>query len=1221
MKKILNYILAFSLLGVVACKNQEGVAQKTDAPEGVKLASFAKGNWKSQGRIIEKNTKDGVIIQDGILFNDKDYADAEYSYRFRAPEGTKEVQAWMSFRVKDRLNRYTVGLRGGNNNILYMARYADDANARFLGFAPLEFSPEVGKWYALRVVAVGKVIHVYLGDEDKPRLVIEDDTALWTSGGIGIGESYLPTEFSLASVREISADEAANFAKIKNPKQAYEPWKPSADKEKLRAENRAAYKPFEVKSFADPRTELSLNGQWLFVPSYELPKDAKPNAVDFDDTKWHTLNVPDMWVPPLAWLHGEVGFPYLQEPARGKTASDKQRIEEIKRVLGFTFDWDKTKIAWYRNYIDLPANIEGKHFELKFDAIATISKIFVNGQQVGSHVGMFGEVVCDISKQIKAGRNLVAVEVIREMPKEKKSGDVFEVAVTVEITEDMVNSLPKAFYNFSPAGIWQPVKLVVTDNVNVKDVFVKPALDSASVDVTIANDGGKDMKVDLSYAITSKKSRTSLYSKGNDQQVELKAGETKTVTIATPKITPKLWSPTDPNLYNLQVEIKSEGKVLDVINQTFGFRTVEVKGNRIYLNGNPFWLRGANHFPHAARANDKELATKFLQLSRENNVRIGRLHVGPVSEAWAEAADEVGFLFSVEGIWPWLMLKEGFIPADNLLNAWRSDWSALVKKYRNHPSIALWTVNNEMKFSIFDKGNADMLLKKWTIVDGMIKTMRNIDPTRPIVADSGYVRKEGSYSDYEKVVKANNIDDGDIDDIHRYFGWYNESFFHLFNGSFGNHSLPDRPFISQELSTGYSNDTDGLPSRVYLFNHYTPQALIGDYAFEHNNPDYFLKRQSFMTKELGEAIRRTNRNNSAGVLHFGYVTWFKDAHFAKTLEPRVGVKNLKKFLSPVMVSLELFGRHFYGGEEIVRNLYVMNDSDNFQAIPDSELKWEIKDVNEACKVIASGSTKIKSVPYYANEKIQLAIKLPDVNGRVDARLEFKLFADGKVLSENDYDIVIASRKWAKESKTDSVQISVFDPAKKYESALAEFKPVSIDTLSDAKQVLVVADLAALVAKESKEKLDEFVSNGGKLLVLNGAKDFADWRSGEIKLYRAQKGEIVVPKIPESPVFNELDPMDICWFADEGSRDVPTAATGVFQINRENKNVKELAENMLIHAYLSKPADVLRYSGAPLVEINLGSGKIIASEMRFNAAKSDPIAQKILTNIISYLSSK
>jgi hypothetical protein len=325
------------------------------------------------------------------------------------------------------------------------------------------------------------------------------------------------------------------------------------------------------------------------------------------------------------------------------------------------------------------------------------------------------------------------------------------------------------------------------------------------------------------------------------------------------------------------------------------------------------------------------------------------------------------------------------------------------------------------------------------------------------------------------------------------------------------------------------------------------------------------------------------------------VTWQKDSHFSDSLEPRIGIQNLKKMLSPVLVSMELFGRHFYGGREITRNMFVVNDCEKFQDLPETELAWQVKDGD---KVLASGSQKVEPVKYYANLKFPLTIKLPEVQGRVDAKLAFTLKADGKLVSENDYDIVIASSEWAGSRMAASSE-----------------SPMVIDNLEEY-----------FKTEGSREKLEQFVKDGGRVLILNGGKTFADWRKDEISLYRGFKssrdgGEIVLPKVPESPVFKGIKPLDMAWFADEGSRAVPMACNAVYQIKRDNKNVRELAESVRIHAYLNKPSDVLQYSGAPIVEIKDGKGLIIASEMRLKAGKDDPIAQRLFTNMLSAIQEK
>jgi beta-galactosidase/beta-glucuronidase len=127
---------------------------------------------------------------------------------------------------------------------------------------------------------------------------------------------------------------------------------------------------------------------------------------------------------------------------------------------------------------------------------------------------------------------------------------------------------------------------------------------------------------------------------------------------------------------------------------SIGFRTFSVDNGAFLLNGKPFLLRGANHFPHALRPNDTKLAHRFMKLAKEGNVVATRSHTAPFTNTWLEAADENGMLVSYEGTWPWLMLK-GEPPGDELLKQWKDEFLSLIRKHRNHPSIVMWTVNNE----------------------------------------------------------------------------------------------------------------------------------------------------------------------------------------------------------------------------------------------------------------------------------------------------------------------------------------------------------------------------------------------------------------------------------------------------------------------------------------------------------------------------------------------
>ncbi len=973
------------------------------------------GPWKPYGRIVLQHLQNSIIVQDGFTVEQRTFGDCEFSFEARAPQGVSEVQVWSGIKCRDRDSRYVFALRGGNNDDLYLARYGADGAAKFLGIAPLGFHPVPGDWYKLRAVTRGNRFLIFLNQETTARINVIDNEAPWAEGGVSLGGGWLPAEFRNVKANALSAAGSSAIDALGDSG-----WKaPVADKTQLRARQRNAYSPGELPPLDQPRVVCSLDGSWLFLPDQELAPSAAPQSEALDDLQWHVMDVPNFWTPTLSWLHGETSFPKLKGVSTSKGICDKFYEAEMDRLDGYTFDWRRTKGGWYRHHINLPASITNRRFELCFDAVAKVADVWLNGIQVGSHVGMFGEVRCDVTHAIKPGKNLLAIHVLGHLEGQSTKNQVLGVAVTVEVTSEMLTSLPHGMYPNDASGIWQPVTLSVTNEVCVQDVYTRPRLNGLDFDVTVLNATTVKRDISVSYTITSSADGTELYS-AKQVAAQAKGGTPETLNLTTPELSPKLWSPHEPHLYVLEVTLTSGDTVLDKHKTTFGFRTFTTYKNRLMLNGKPFWLRGANHFPNSLRPNDKELAKHFMQLAKAGNVVATRSHTVPYSSRWLEAADEAGMAVSYEGTWPWLMLN-GDLPSEELLSAWKSEFLSLIHKHRNHPSVILWTVNNEMKFEVLERKNPTLLREKWEVLSDMVRSIRKMDPTRPVVCDSSYCRQEIG-AEYESLVRPSNFDDGDIDDAHRYYGWYDPSFFHFFHGEFGKKAaFPGRPLISQEMSTGYPRNDDGHPTRFYLFQHHTPQSLVGPEAYENRDPSIFLQRQSFMTKELAETIRRTNREECSGVLHFSYISWFKNVWNTRTIEPLPTYHALSDALQPVLVSAELYGRHFYSGSKTPIRICIVNDSANGMELPPGKLIWQ---VNSGTNILATGALATPTVGYYLNVwsefVLSLSVELP--SPRVKATLTLLLEVSGTVQSKNSYDITIATRSWADEGLKQAIAI-------------------------------------------------------------------------------------------------------------------------------------------------------------------------------------------------------
>jgi beta-galactosidase len=124
---------------------------------------------------------------------------------------------------------------------------------------------------------------------------------------------------------------------------------------------------------------------------------------------------------------------------------------------------------------------------------------------------------------------------------------------------------------------------------------------------------------------------------------------------------------------------------------------------------------------------------------------------------------------------------------------------------------------------------------------------------------------------------------------------------------------------------------------------------------------------------------------------------------------------------------------------------------------------------------------------------------------------------------------------------------------------------------------------------------------------------------QVKHFRTCPGEIASMHLPESPVFNGLEPLDLAWF-ELGGGLIPRACRGVYQIDFGRNDAIMLAEVVDIHGYLKTPADLAKYSGSPLIDLRIGKGRVLASEMMLFEATHDPIAGRLFGNLIHTLGS-
>ena len=1043
-------------------------------------------DFSNQGEILKTVGRGECSIADGVFrskgsyacFGNPEWKNYSMSFKARAPKGAEQVQIWAGFRAYNRFDRYVAGIKGGLQDDVYLMRTGYMGTDEFMGVRPLGFHPVPGEWYSMKVEVCGNRIRVFVNGEKEPYIDVVDKNAnLVPSGEVTLGGGWIETEFDDLIVTLLPD----NY--LKNVKAAeYRMAATSQQKEAKRRRERANYKAVMVNDIKPDRTEISLDGDWLFMPEYQLDDKAKAVSATTDDAAWHVMQVPNFWNPIRIWLHGET-MPTPNGP-NPKGVSDTYYQQETDRCEGYTFDYRKTGTAWYRQWLELPTDIKGKQLTLSFDAVSKMAEVYVNGQLAGSNVGMFGDFQVDATDFLHPGRNVVVVKVTRDI-----SGAAAQTSDTME------------------------------------------------------------------------------------------------------------------NYYS---SVRKDGF--------------------LYLNGRKFWMRGGNHIPFAICPNDSILADKFMQLMKAGNVQSTRTHTTPWNELWVSAADRNGIAISFEGTWSWLMIHSTPIPDKNVLDLWSSEWLRVMKKYWNHPSVFFWTVNNEMKFYDLD-ADMERSKEKFRIVSDVVKGMRELDPTRLVCFDSNYLHSKALRRFGQDFL--NTVDDGDIDDNHAYYNWYDFSLFRFFNGEFQKQfKSPGRPLISQEMSTGYPNAETGHPTRSYQLIHQNPYSLIGYEAYDWADPMHFLKVQSFITGELAETLRRTNEQVS-GIMHFAYMTWFRQCYNYKNIQPYPTYYAMQRAMQPVLVSAELWGRNLYAGEKLHTRIYVVNDSEDGRDLLPMALNWSI--VDEKGKILASGTEQFPAVEYYGRKYIEPAIVMPSVlpSDKMNVKLKLVLVENGQTLSQNEYDLILANKRWNIAKVSENKKIVLLD--KDNTSAVLDFLQVKYQKASSVKELVQIkrkADLCIIsglkeCTDDEKTLLRTYQQKGGKLLLLNSKeiakKVYPEHITGWII---PTEGDIVVMERDDAPVFDGIGVLDLRYF-NNNKREIPLACHATLKANR-NENVTELAGQMKIHAYIDggKPEDRIQkiesMRGLTLLQIKDGKGTATVSTLCTEKADTDPIAGKLLVNMINTL---
>ena len=368
---------------------------------------------------------------------------------------------------------------------------------------------------------------------------------------------------------------------------------------------------------------------------------------------------------------------------------------------------DFINCMWYQRMIDIPENWTGKNIYLHFGAVDYYAEIYLDGNFVQRHYGGSSSFSVDITRQVKAGmRHNLVVRVTDDLRSGKQTG----------------GKQSPTFYSNGclytrVTGIWQTVWMEAVDRKGLKSAVLRPDIDQEQLFVSPEFFQESDNEIEV------------ILKEGEKTIASRKASCVNGTMMVLPVRKMKLWSPENPFLYDIIYRIKDkQGNLLDEVTSYVGMRKIHTADGKFYLNNQPYFLRlvlDQGYYPDGIwTAPSDEALRKDIQLGKDAGFNGARLHQKVFEERYHYWADKLGYLTWSESA-SWAMNHDDELAARNFI----AEWTEVVIRDRNHPSIVTWTPFNE------SWGAGNVVYPR--LVRDVYRITKAIDPTRPINDASG----------------------------------------------------------------------------------------------------------------------------------------------------------------------------------------------------------------------------------------------------------------------------------------------------------------------------------------------------------------------------------------------------------------------------------------------------------------------------------------------------
>jgi hypothetical protein len=718
----------------------------------------------------------------------------------------------------------------------------------------------------------------------------------------------------------------------------------------------AAWGMSRLSMAAPPNSSVSLDGDWNFVA------DAAG-----------TMKVADLAALPPASVR----------PTR-VPSSWQQQFADLRDYAG---------VAWYWRSLNVEAMPSGAVALLSFGAVDFLCEVYVNGQKVGSHEGGYLPFAFDVTTQLHAGDNQIAVRVVDPGAKPKEEVEGIKYA---EIPHGKQN------WYVQTSGLWQSVELDIRPRMHLGNARVSAGMDGSFKIQAVVENPTVDLPIAEPLQVKAR------ITDPDAAEVWSGAAELKRdrgrYELSGKLANARLWWPHNPALYTVHVTLPTGGAQ----DYRFGFRTFETRGGKFYLNGHVIYLRAPLDQDFYADTVYTPPSYEFVRAEMQQAKALGfnliRCHIKVPDPRYLQAADEVGMLVWYE-IPNWDKLTE------DSKRRGRETLQGMVERDGNHPSIVIVSLINESwGVNLKEPPQRDWLKAAYHDAKAMVPGWLVVDNSA--CCDNFHMATDiADFHQYNAIPDRASDFDRFVEDMVQRPGWlfspYNDAVARgdepLMLSEFGNWGLPKLPDAKPFwFSRPYSEERSvTLPEGV--------EQRFADHHFGTLWPDFKALAEATQWHQWRalkyeiESLRLHPEIQGYVITEFTDLNWESNGVLDMWRHPKAYAAQLASLQRDDLLIARAERRNLYVDEKGQAAVYFSHYS--LQPLAGAEVSWELEGTS------LQGSLPLASVPAGTAASVgNVEFSVPSVESPTKRLLKLRAAVGGKTISETTLEFFFYPKK-------------------------------------------------------------------------------------------------------------------------------------------------------------------------------------------------------------------